>query len=249
MTNKQSDEKEVHSQLTIGSLQVDVIRKDIKNLHISVMPPNGRVRVAIPHHVNDDRVRSAVVTKLAWIKQQQADFENQPRQSEREMVEGESHYFFGRRYRLKVVVATGKSSLVIKGVTTLLLTTAANTTKEHRLKVLDDWYREQLKLKLPELIDKWQSTIAVEAAQIGIRKMKTKWGSCNTSSKRIWLNLELTKKPPECLEYILVHELVHLIERHHNRRFKALMDEFMPNWSLHRDTLNSSPLANEKWVY
>jgi predicted metal-dependent hydrolase len=248
MSNKLID-GEQHSVQVIGGLDVYVIRKDIKNLHISVMPPNGRVRVAIPLHVNDDRVRSAVVTKLAWIKKQQADFEKQPRQSEREMVSGESHYFFGRRYRLEVVEVTGKSHLAIKGNSTILLFTPADTSKEKRLKLLDEWYREQIKERLPALLTKWQAVVGVEAHHCGIRKMKTKWGSCNTSDKRIWLNLELAKKPPECLEYILVHELVHLLERHHNRRFKAFMDEFMPNWSLHRDTLNSSPLANENWVY
>jgi predicted metal-dependent hydrolase len=247
--SKKLTNDEVHSVLVIGGLNVEVIRKDIKNLHISVMPPNGRVRVAIPAHVNDDRVRGAVVSKLAWIKKQQSDFEKQPRQSEREMVSGESHYFFGRRYRLEVVEVTGKSNLAIKGNSTLLLSTPADTSKEKRLKLLDEWYREQIKERLPALLTKWQAVVGVEAHHCGIRKMKTKWGSCNTSDKRIWLNLKLAKKPPECLEYILVHELVHLLERHHNRRFKAFMDEFMPNWSLHRDTLNSTPLANENWVY
>lgn len=165
------------------------------------------------------------------------------------MIEGESHYFFGRRYRLKVIEKSANSNLTIKGSNTLLLTTTKNSTKEQRLKLLDDWYRAQLKAKFPELVSKWQSIINVEASYFGIRKMKTKWGSCNTSSKRIWLNLELAKKPPECLEYIIVHELVHLLERHHNSRFKKLMDTLMPNWLMHRNTLNTSPLANEKWQY
>lgn len=249
MREKKLANDEVHSVLVIGGLNVDVIRKDIKNLHISVMPPNGRVRVAIPAHINDDRVRGAIVSKLSWIKKQQADFEKQPRQSEREMVPGESHYFFGRRYRLEVIEIFGKPHFALKGNNTLLLSTPTDTSKEKRLKLLDDWYREQIKERVPALLAKWQAVVNVEASHCGIRKMKTKWGSCNTSDKRIWLNLELAKKPPECLEYILVHELVHLLERHHNRRFKAFMDEFMPNWSLHRDTLNSSPLANENWVY
>jgi predicted metal-dependent hydrolase len=249
LIDKKSANDEVHSVLVIGGLNVDVIRKDIKNLHISVMPPNGRVRVAIPAHINDDRVRSAIVSKLAWIKKQQADFEKQPRQSEREMVSGESHYFLGRRYRLEVTEVTGKSHIALNGNNTLLLSTSTDTSKEKRLKLLDEWYREQIKRRLPALLNKWQAIVGVEPNHCGIRKMKTKWGSCNTSEKRIWLNLELAKKPPECLEYILVHELVHLLERHHNRRFKAFMDEYMPKWSLHRNTLNSSPLANENWIY
>jgi predicted metal-dependent hydrolase len=249
LIDKKSANDEVHSVLVIGGLNVDIIRKDIKNLHISVMPPNGRVRVAIPAHINDDRVRSAIVSKLAWIKKQQADFEKQPRQSEREMVSGESHYFLGRRYRLEVIEVTGKPHIALNGNNTLLLSTSTDTSKEKRLKLLDEWYREQIKRRLPALLNKWQAIVGVEPNHCGIRKMKTKWGSCNTSEKRIWLNLELAKKPPECLEYILVHELVHLLERHHNRRFKAFMDEYMPKWSLHRNTLNSSPLANENWIY
>jgi predicted metal-dependent hydrolase len=249
LIDKNSTNDEVHSVLVIGGLNVDVIRKDIKNLHISVMPPNGRVRVAIPAHINDDRVRSAIVSKLAWIKKQQADFEKQPRQSEREMVSGESHYFLGRRYRLEVIEVTGKPHIALNGNNTLLLSTSTDTSKEKRLKLLDEWYREQIKRRLPAILTKWQAIVGVEPNHCGIRKMKTKWGSCNTSEKRIWLNLELAKKPPECLEYILVHELVHLLERHHNRRFKAFMDEYMPKWSLHRNTLNSSPLANENWIY
>jgi len=203
----------------------------------------------VPNHVNDDRVRSAVVSKLVWIKKQQKEFEKQPRQSGREMLNGESHYFFGKRYLLEVVEGKGKSKISIKGNGTLLLNVSENSTLEQRLKVLENWYREQLKAMLPDLLIKWQNVVGVGANHCGIRKMKTKWGSCNISEKRIWLNLELAKKPPECLEYILVHELVHLHERHHNRRFKAFMDEFMPNWALHRTTLNSSPLANESWVY
>ena len=248
-SDKNIKNNDIHSIMKIGELEVDVIRKDIKNLHLSVMPPNGKVRVAVPFHVNDDRIRSAVVSKLMWIKKQQKEFKNQPRQSAREMVSGESHYFFGKRYLLEVVEGKGKSTITIKGNDTLLLTVSKNSTLEKRLKVLENWYRDQIKATLPELIMKWQNIVGVEATHCGIRKMKTKWGSCNISEKRIWLNLELAKKPPECLEYILVHELVHLHERHHNRRFRALMDEFMPNWALHRKTLNTSPLANEDWVY
>ena len=248
MSKKLIDE-EHHSVLVIGGLDVDVIRKDIKNLHISVMPPNGRVRVAIPLHVNDDRVRSAVVTKLAWIKKQQSDFEKQPRQSEREMVSGESHYFFGRRYRLEVVEVTGKSHLAIKGNSTILLFTPADTSKEKRLKLLDEWYREQIKERLPALLTKWQAVVGVEAHHCGIRKMKTKWGSCNANSGRILINLELAKKPLQCFEYILAHELVHMRVRHHNDEFKHLLESILSDWRYRRDLLNSLPLAYDKWEY
>lgn len=242
-------EDEAHSVLVIGGISVDVFRKDIKNLHINVMPPDGRVRVAIPFHVNDDRVRSAVVTKLAWIKKQQADFNNQSRQSSREMIEGESHYFLGRRYRLKIVEGKGKAKIDIQGANTFVLTLSKPLNKEQKLKLLDEWYREQLKKRIPDLFLKWQAIIGVEASSYGLRKMKTKWGSCNISSQRILLNTELAKKPVACLEYILVHELVHLLERKHNSRFKTYMNQFMPDWEMRRDLLNNSPLANEKWGY
>jgi len=236
------------THLTVGGIDVEVVRKDIKNLHLSVLPPEGKVRVSIPQHVKDERVHAAVVSKLAWIKQQRKDFSMQPRQSAREMVDGETHYFLGRRYRLEVVEQAGKPSMALKG-NKLQLKASADTDLEKRLWVLNEWYREQLKLRLPDLLRNWQDKIGVEANDWGVRKMKTKWGSCNIEAKRIWLNLELAKKPPECLEYILVHELIHLLERKHNTRFRDFMNLHMPNWRLHRDTLNTSPLAHEEWKY
>mgnify|MGYP000577882804 CR=1 FL=1 len=234
--------------ITVGGIDVEVVRKEIKNLHLSVLPPEGKVRVATPLHVTDERVRAAVVSKLAWIKQQREEFAKQPRQSAREMLNGETHYFFGRKYRLEVIEQTGKPSIVIKG-SKLQLRVPADADLNKRLQLLNEWYREQLKQRLPHLLNNWQQKIGVEANEWGVKKMKTKWGSCNIEAKRVWLNLELAKKPPECLEYILVHELVHLLERQHNTRFRDYMNLYMPNWRLHRDTLNSSPLAHEEWNY
>lgn len=230
-------------------MTVDVVRKDIKNLHLGVYPPKGHVRVAVPWHVTDERVRLAVISKLAWIRKQQADFKQQPRQSEREMVTGESHYFMGNRYLLEVIERTGKHLLELKGNHKFLLYVKPNTSIENRQLVLNEWYREQLKERIPDLLSHWQEKIGVVSHDWGVKQMKTKWGSCNIAAKRIWLNLELAKKPPECLEYILVHELVHLLERRHNDRFRAHMDHFMPNWRLYRDMLNSSPLGHEAWKY
>ena len=234
--------------MTVGGIDIEVVRKEIKNLHLSVLPPEGRVRVAIPQHVTNERVHAAIVSKLAWIKQQQEEFAKQPRQSKREMLNGETHYFLGRRYRLEVIEQLGKPSVAING-TKLQLRISIASDLDKRLQVLNEWYREQLKQRLPKLLNSWQKKMGVEAQFWGIKKMKTKWGSCNIDAKRIWLNLELAKKPPECLEYILVHELVHLLERQHNRRFRDSMNLYMPNWRLHRDTLNSSPLAHEEWKY
>jgi predicted metal-dependent hydrolase len=237
------------SEIVVAGIHVQIIRKDIKNLHLGVHPPEGHVRVAVPIHVADERIRLAIIDKLSWIKKQQAEFRQQPRQSAREMVEGESHYFFGKIYRLEVVEQAGKHKIELAGGSKIRLTVTANTSTESRLKLMNEWYREQLKLVIPKLLDKWQAKIGVATNDWGVKKMKTKWGSCNIEEKRIWLNLDLAKKPPECLEYILVHELVHLLERHHNSRFVAFMDKFMPKWRLNRETLNKSPLSHEEWEY
>lgn len=235
--------------LEVGGLAVDVVRKDIKNLHLAVYPPKGRVRVAVPLHVDDDAVRLAVVDKLAWIHRQRADFERQPRQSKREVVTGESHYLWGRRYRLSVVEHDGPARVRVHGTSRLALHVRPGTSADRRQRVLTEWYRDELKARVPELIARWEPALGVEVAAWGVRKMKTKWGSCTIGARRIWLNLELAKKPPECLEYIVVHEMVHLLERHHNERFVALMDRFLPSWRLYRDTLNRAPLAHEDWGY
>jgi predicted metal-dependent hydrolase len=237
------------SEMIVGGIHVQVIRKDIKNLHLGVHPPEGRVRVAVPEHVTDERIRLAIIDKLSWIKKQQAEFLAQPRQSAREMVNGESHYFFGKSYRLEVVEQAGKHKIELVGGGKIRLTVKADTSTESRLKLMNEWYREQLKRVIPKLLDQWQSKIGVATNGWGVKKMKTKWGSCNIEAKRIWLNLDLAKKPPECLEYILVHELVHLLERNHNSRFVSYMNEFMPKWRLNRELLNKSPLSHEEWEY
>ena len=237
------------SQIEVGGLPVQIVRKAIKNLHLGVYPPHGRVRVAAPLRVTDDAVRLAVVGKLGWIKRQRARFEAQPREFLREMVSGESHYFLGRRYRLRVIHTTGAGGIVLRGQTRMELHAPAGATVAQRDRVLQRWYRQELMKLIPPLLEKWQVDLGVQVADWGIKKMKTKWGSCNARAHRIWLNLELAKKPIQCLEYILVHELVHLIERHHNDRFVALMDQHLPQWRLHKQELNSAPLPHETWRY
>ena len=236
-------------QMIVGGLTVEVVRKAIKNLHLGVYPPHGRVRVAAPLVVSDEAVRLAVIGKLAWIKRQQAKFEAQPRQSQREMVGGESHYFLGQRYRLRVMEHQGASKVVLCNKTFMDLYVRPEVGAEHREQVLLRWYRRQLRALIPFLLEKWQAVLGVQAAAWGIRKMKTKWGACNVEARRIWLNLELAKKPVLCLEYIVVHELVHLLERHHTDRFMAIMDKHMPQWRLHREELNRAPLGQVTWEY
>jgi len=228
---------------------VQVVRKAIKNLHLSVCPPDGHVRLAVPLHMTDDNVRLAVITRLSWIKKQQANFQAQPRQSEREIVTGESHYVFGKRYRLEVIERRGRHEVIIKNNSTLQLFVNPSTSTQPRALVLTEWYRQQLKARIPDLLTHWEPLVGRQVSDWGIKKMKTKWGSCNISQRRIWLNLELAKKPIECLEYVMVHELVHLLERHHSDRFKAYMDKYLPQWQRCRDILKREPLGNDNWVY
>lgn len=236
-------------QITVNDLVIDVVRKDIKNLHLAVYPPDGRVRVAAPLLVDDEAVRLYTISKLAWIRRQRAKFEGQERQSAREYVSGESHYYRGRRYLLDVVYHDGPPQVVLHSNTRIDLLVRTDSDTARRERVLLDWYRKKLKEAIPPLIAKWEPVVGVEVADWGVKRMKTKWGTCNIEARRIWLNLELAKTSLHCLEYIIVHEMVHLQERNHTDRFVALMNQFMPQWRLYRDELNRGPLAHETWVY
>lgn len=236
-------------QILVHGLKVDVVRKNIKNLHLGVYPPEGRVRVAAPLSVDDEAIRLAVISKLAWIKRQQNRFLEQERQSQREYVYRESHYFFGTRYLLNVIEYKGSARVEIHNKSRIDLYVPIGSNASKREKVLLEWYRRELKAQIPYLIEKWEEIIGVKVDDWGVKKMKTRWGSCNIEDRRIWLNLELAKKPVQCLEYIVVHEMVHLLERSHNARFRALMDQFLPNWKLIRDELNQAPLSHETWTY
>jgi predicted metal-dependent hydrolase len=235
--------------ISINGLHVEIVRKDIKNLHLGVYPPHGRVRVATPLPVSDQAVRLAVIGKLGWIKRHKARFENQPRQSTREMVNGETHYFLGRRLRLRVIESKGAGQVFLKAPARLELHAQPKTTSIQREHLLNKWYRQQLQTRIVTLVKKWEAIMGVQATEVRIKKMKTKWGSCNITARRIWLNLELAKKPVQCLEYIIVHELSHLIERHHDEKFVALMNKHLPQWRRYREELNAAPLAQESWTY
>ena len=235
--------------LDVRGITVEVVRKDIKHLHIGVYPPLGRVRVAAPLRFDDETVRMAVISRLAWIRRKQAGFEQQDRQSEREFVTGESHYFAGSRYRLDVTEADGPPRVRLLNNTRIGLSVRPGSDRDTREAVVHGWYRQYLRSQLPPLLEKWQPILGVTVDEVCIKKMKTLWGSCNIEAKRIWLNLELAKKPSVCLVYILVHEMVHLLEREHNDRFRALMDRFLPQWWTYRDVLNRAPLVHENWRY
>ena len=198
-------------RIVVGGITIQVVRKAIKNLHLGVYPPHGRVRVAAPLAVSDEAVRLAVVGKLGWIKRQRAKFENQPRQSGREMVSGESHYYLGRRYRLRVVHQAGAGRIHFPNSTTMELQIPQSAGMETRLRVLDTFYRGRLREVVPPMLAKWQKELGVQVAEWGIKKMKTRWGSCNSRARRVWINLELVKKPVACIDYLVLHELAHLV--------------------------------------
>jgi predicted metal-dependent hydrolase len=232
------------SQLDVSGISVEVVRKAIKNLHIGVYPPEGRVRVAAPSRMSLEVIRLAVVGKLGWIKKHQLKFAGQERQSPREYITGETHYFRGRCFRLNVLPHNGHPRIVQRP-DILEMYVKAESDADYRKRLLFEWYRQQLKEQIPELITKWEGIMSVDVAEWGVKQMKTKWGTCNIKARRIWLNLELAKKPPHALEYIVVHELNHLLEKGHNERFKSLMDTFLPHWKLYREELNRAPLGWE----
>ena len=234
-------------RITVGGLHVDVVRKAIKNLHLGVYPPHGRVRVAAPLAVSDEAVRLAVVTKMGWIKRQRAKFSAQPRQSERAYVSGESHYFLGQRYRLQLVEGARAGQVRVRNSRTLELHVRRGGDLAAREGVFNRWQRAELQSRLGPIVEKWAEIIRVPVPAWGIKKMKTKWGTCNVQAQRIWINLELIKKPLACLEYIVAHELAHLIERNHSERFVSIMDHAMPTWRLVRAELNAEPLSHEEW--
>ena len=235
-------------QIELGDITIDVEQKNIKNIHLSVYPPNGKVKISAPDHMNLDTIRVFAISKIKWIRNKQKELKEQPRETIREFISKESHYLFGKRYLLKVIVSDMPYRVDLTHGE-IVLYVKPSTTTERKKELVDEWYRQQLKSKVPELINKWEKVIGVKINEYGIKKMRTKWGTCNPVAKRIWLNLELAKKPIETIEYIIVHELVHLLEPSHNNQFIKYMDEFMPKWKFYRDELNQLPFGHIEWKY
>ncbi|MBN2843352.1 MAG: M48 family metallopeptidase [Sedimentisphaerales bacterium] len=235
-------------RIQLKDIDIDIVLKDIKNVHLSVYPPDGKVRVSAPKGMKVDTIRVYVISKLAWIKKQQQKLRSQERQSPREMIERESHYYQGKRYMLEVVERQAKPAIELKHDYLVLYVRPGSSTSK-RQEILNQWYRQQLKDKVTSLICKYEKISGVQVADFDIRKMKTRWGSCSFESKIIRINLELAKKPDECLEYIVVHEMMHLLEPSHNKRFISLMDHFMPKWQYYKDELNKLPVSHEEWKY
>lgn len=236
------------ARIEIGGIVLEVVKKDIKNVHLSVYPPSGKVRISAPLRMNTDTIRVYAISKLSWIKQQQKKLRAQEREAPREYLDRESHYVWGKRYLLKVVEQDVAPAVELKH-SRLLLRVRTGSGKEKKQTVLEEWYRQQIKETVPPLIAKWQPLMGAKVKRFFVQQMKTKWGSCNPGSGTIRLNTELAKKPGECLDYIVVHEMAHLLEPTHNQRFVALMDQFMPKWRFHREELNRLPVRHESWGY
>jgi predicted metal-dependent hydrolase len=234
--------------IMLGNIAVEVVLKDIKNIHLSVYPPEGAVRIAAPRRTKVDTLRVFAISKLAWIKQQQKKLREQARQTPREHVDRETHYVWGKRYQLALREVEAAPAVTLKH-TRMVLQVRPGATAETRQEVVAHWYREQIRTALPALLATWEARIGVRAGHIFVQKMKTKWGSCNPSNGNIRFNTDLAKKPRQCLEYIVVHELIHLLEPHHNERFARLMDQHLPDWRQRRVVLNGAPLGHEDWGY
>jgi predicted metal-dependent hydrolase len=235
-------------RLDLGEIAVDVVFKNIKNVHLSVYPPTGRVHISAPMRMNLDTVRVFAISKLDWIKQQQRKLQEQDRETPREFLDLESHYLWGKRHLLRVIESEQIQSIEVQH-NRLLLHVFPQTNEEKKQEMIAQWYRSQLRAAVTVLIEKWTPIMGVEVNAFYIQQMKTKWGSCNHLAGTIRLNTELAKKPQECLEYVAVHEMVHLLEPTHNSRFIAMMDKFMPNWRLRREYLNQLPVRHEEWGY
>jgi hypothetical protein len=227
--------------ITIDGIHIELERKRVKNVNLTIYPPDGRVRISAPHRMSEKKLHQVIRSKLPWIKRHRTQIKSKAWVKPYKYVSGERHAFMGEVYQLDVIQHDAAPSIEIQADDKILLRVRRGSSREKREKVLREWYRAELKKLIPPLIARWEPVIGVEVAEWGVKRMKTRWGSCNTKAHRIWVNLELAKHPIERLEYIVVHEMVHLLEHRHNKRFYAYMDRFLPEWRQHREALKVAP--------
>ena len=232
-----SIKREIHTKLQVGEIPVWVIRKNIKHYHLNVLPAEGRVRVSVPFDVSDELVKMMIIKKMDWIKRHVSNFQNQERQTPRQYISGESHYIRGKRYLMRIEKAK-RPKIEIRQKKYIYFSIPENYNIEKRQNYYENYLRKELRRDLNILVPKWEAITGLKSREVKIKKMKTKWGTCNPEAKRIWINLELIKKPQKYLEYIILHELIHFIEPAHNENFAKLMEKYMPNWRLYRQGLN-----------
>ena len=232
--------------IKVDGIEIEVVRKKIKNMHLYVLPPDGRVRITAPLRMKDSTIGNFANSKLDWIKKHREKYLAQGIHIDKNYVSGEIHYYKGKGYLLNVFYTDKKQRAEICDEKSLInLYVRENSTVEQRKKILAEWYRNQLKEQVPELIGKWEKVMGVKVKSFGIKSMKTRWGTCNRNTGRIWINLELAKNPDKFLEYIVVHEMTHLIEKYHNKRFYSCMDRIMPGWEEIRRELKNSVIITQ----
>ncbi|XZE46105.1 M48 family metallopeptidase [Pirellulaceae bacterium SH467] len=236
------------TRIQLGTIEAEVTFKAIKNVHLSVHPPHGLVRISAPTRMKLDTVRVFAISKLPWIKQQQRRLSEQERETPREFIERESHFIWGKRTLLTVLEREESPSVLVQA-NKMRLTVRPGTNRDQRESILDKWYRDQVRLVVPEFLERWEKRMDVKVERVFVQRMRTRWGSCNPATCSIRLNTDLAKKPRQCLEYIVVHEMVHLLEPTHNARFQSLMDRYMPQWHEYRNLLNCLPVRHEDWDY
>ena len=235
-------------KIVLGDIVVDLVQKDIKNIHLGVYPPTGAVRISAPNHMSIDSIRAFAISKLGWIKRVQERLRDQERETPREYLDRESHWVWGKRHLLQVVEVKATPCVELKR-DKLVLSVRPGADLAKKQAIVEGWYRNQIREAAPPLIKTWEDVLGVSVANLYVRQMKTLWGSCNPVCRNIRLNSELAKKPRECLEYVLVHEMVHLLEPTHGQRFVAAMDRFMPPWRTHKDALNHLVVRHKDWSY
>lgn len=233
--------------LELADIRAELVLKDIKHVHLSVYPPTGHVRIAAPEHMSLENVRAYAATRIPWIRKQQQRILKQERESIRDFVSGESHYLWGKRYLLKLLESP-RTSVAAKG-NKIVLSVSGSTTREVREEILERWHRQEVQKLAAMTLPEWEARLGVKCQKLLVRRMRTKWGSCSPSKGTIRLNTELAKKPKDCAEYILVHELVHLLVPNHGPHFVQLMDKFLPSWRERRERLNALPVRHENWVW
>lgn len=232
-------------QITVDGLTITVVRKNIKNLNLSVYPPDGRVRVSVPRRTSEAAIRQVLRERMEWIKRQQARFAGLKERTGPGYVSGEMLDYQGQSYSLSVIPSPGRPKVSLH-LDRIDLHAPAESDRALRERALETWYRAQIKQLIPPLIARWEPVMGVKVAEWGVKRMKTRWGTCNIKARRIWLNLELVKFPPEYLEYVVVHEMTHLLERLHTPRFKGLLDQFLPGWRELRVALNLEVKQNDR---
>jgi hypothetical protein len=232
--------------LRLGETRIELVRKDIKHVHLTVHPPAGRVRMTAPRHLSDDALRAFAIARLGWIRRQQTKLREQERETPRALVDRETHYVLGRRVLLKVIEADALPRIELSPQR-LTLRVRPGTPARRKAALLEEWYRAQLREALPPVVAKWERRVRVKVRHVFIQRMKTRWGSSNPRAGTIRLNTELARKPLQCLDYLVAHEVAHLREPRHGARFVELMDSLLPSWRSIRQTLNRLPVRHEDW--